>query len=420
MLRLADTLTDSTAAAIVLALIKPLILIVAFAAIPMSFKLAISAMGQIGAFINGVGQKGRAGIKGSDMYKEGKRDRKARQAGAMAKFASTRAITSLTHSNSALKRAAGHGFLTAGGLLMMNAPKTPATISKSIAKGYKDYKKALDTFDTEGPETWKMALLAATGDPTATANLRRQAPHLLPYTRNVSGAKALADRVGKFMNPKLINALRTRYGPAVAASILGATQEKFFKSMPFAFIDDEDARTKFANTMSAGWVRDDASPDMFDQAIGTKTPNGYVRTAASTSWAKSLSQMPISAVRDSMYGPKTANDAKRSVLLKQAMSNSDVYSQSTKSREALRIYADSLFTDENMTIYESVLKDMYPNEPLPATPVEQRNRILQALGFDPQNFVPRPHPSQAGFGMMVQGQRHNIGGQRRTNRGRLR
>jgi hypothetical protein len=417
MFYFADTLTDSTAAAIVVTLIKPLVLIVAFAAIPMSYKAAIGAMGQVGNLIHGYTQKGRSGIKNGDMYKEGKRDRKAKQAHHMAKFANTKMMSSLTHSKSGIGRAAGAGFMSAAGLMMLNAPKTHAGISRAISKGYKDYNKGLETFDTEGPDTWKTALLAATGDKSAMAKLQRESPHLIPYTRNISGAKALVKQVGKFMNPDLVKAVRKAYG-AQAPTVLASAAKDYFGSAPFTFMP-EKAWAGFSRNASAKSIRDDYSTDFLGEFIGEKGGDGvWKRTATSRKYATAARDgWSSDIVRDSLGGPVKANAAKRARLVEMAVMNKDIWSENESGQELLRTVADQLYDADNDQILTAVYKDLFPDRVIPATAQERRAGIVATLGFNPATFRHRPHPFMiyGGKSSMNPGKKYKVRGGKKNS-----
>jgi hypothetical protein len=412
----ADTLTDSTAAAIVVMLIKPLVLIVAFAAIPMSYKAAIGAMGQVGGMINGITQKGHKSILKGDMYKEGKRVRKARQAQHMSKFANTGMMSSLTHSNSRIGRAAGSGFMSAAGIMMLNGPKTRAGINKAISKGYKDQNEALKSFDTEGPDTWKTALLASTGDKKAMAKLQREAPHIVPYTRNgIVSSKSFVKQVGKFMNPELVRAIQNRYGNE-AHIALGAAQEKFFSTAPFTFVS-EKGWAGFARNATAKSIRDDYSTDYLGEHVGTKGEDGaWRRTTMSKKYATAVRDgWSSDIIRDTLGGPHKASAATRTKLIEIAVMNKDIWSENENGQELLHTVADQIFDADNAQILSHVYKDLFPDKPIPATVEERRAGLLGTLGFTPTKFTPRPHPFMiySGNAPMTPGQNYKARGKKK-------
>jgi hypothetical protein len=192
--------TSSGVASVAVAILKPLIVIAAFAAVPLSFRYAGRSMGAVSGFISDTGKKGRGAVRDSAMGQRGKEERQRRQASFMNRAMNSRSITGL-QGRGVLGRA-GAGILTTGaGLAMLNAPRDKAGLERLNSRLTREATKQLEEMEEATvPNLHKVH--GAFSEPDLAKriqnrkDLKKAAPNLYQLTTTLSGQAAVARRLG--------------------------------------------------------------------------------------------------------------------------------------------------------------------------------------------------------------------------------
>jgi len=216
------------------ALIKPVVIIVAFMMVPATFKWAASALGGVGKMMTSLAGRATKGYKNTDFWKDGVSARSMNKSQHMLNKSNRAALLRdpdkaqqiLNQDRSKLRRM-NDGFIMSGvgrrtqgmrmgmrGLALGGAPSTGLDLQRSYNSQFNSQVKDLTELENSEatPDNLKTAFLAMYGDdPTERATnmtkLRQSAPSLVRYTRNVQGRAALTRRLSEF---KMINDDLTR------------------------------------------------------------------------------------------------------------------------------------------------------------------------------------------------------------------
>lgn len=222
-------------------LLKPFIIIALFMAIPATFKWAGGLMATThGAFQNVAG-KGRKRVKEGQWYKDQSQRAAENRLRMVNRMAESKPITSLTHSNSRAKQAAG-GFLTGmGALAIGSAPNTPLARQRAFSKHISDYNKELDDLAAGSNVDMLKTLIEASWGTSAErqaarARISANEPALLRYTESEAGRMAVIRKMadmkvlGKGDMKRILQHSPEEYGAALQAG------GKAFSTKPGVFM----------------------------------------------------------------------------------------------------------------------------------------------------------------------------------------
>jgi len=194
--------------------VKVLVFIACFAAIPQTFKWAGGAMAQAHNGIDGMRKWGHKRVHDSDNWK----NRAARVSSRQIERANRMEgnLRPLLGSENRLVRGAGTGMFTAGSILLAGRTGTsPAARQRGSSQIVKSINEELETLKQTSPGNVKRALLAHYGSDQqkrkAVQELRNQgAESLMDYTQRIEGRQAMVRYLNdKAMGRDLLNTVQT-------------------------------------------------------------------------------------------------------------------------------------------------------------------------------------------------------------------
>ena len=178
---------------VIIAIVKPFIIIATFLVIPKTFQWAGSALGAVGQTFNGMTTSTRIRHQKSEFSERGRTERSSRRNERLMAMRNPESTLGKWSSGGRLKRAAAGGLVSAAAFQMGGTPSDPASLNRLYAKNMKSYGKELDTLpEADNPFNIQTALKAAYGDRKSMDILRASAPTLVTYTRTAAGRAALA------------------------------------------------------------------------------------------------------------------------------------------------------------------------------------------------------------------------------------
>lgn len=209
-------------------ILKPLIIVAIFAAIPRTFKWAGGVMATTHNTFSGLAGTGNKKIRGSDWHKDRNNQRRQRQHDAMDTLMNSSAITSLSGSKNPIKRGAANGFVTAAGWTMGTTASNALAHQRTLAQGQTGYAKELDDLGAS-PMGLHDVLKShystnAAERATARRNLSVNYPELQKYSSNAAGRMAAVQQLesmGALSTNVMMDIARTapnEYGSALRAA----------------------------------------------------------------------------------------------------------------------------------------------------------------------------------------------------------
>ncbi len=189
----------SGGAAVAAALIRPLIVIAAFAIIPVSFRLAGRVLHRAYGFLSGAAQKAKSGLKGTDMWERGQTKRKERQTTFMNSVFGSKAITSL-EGKGKLGKGTANVLTRSASIGLMGAPATRQALASNKSKLANKNKKLLEELDEATVPAMQKTLQAYShANPNERKKLKRQlqndAPNLLKLADTLPGRLAIVKQL---------------------------------------------------------------------------------------------------------------------------------------------------------------------------------------------------------------------------------
>ncbi|HSX02840.1 MAG TPA: hypothetical protein VLI05_06045 [Candidatus Saccharimonadia bacterium] len=372
-------LTDSTAASVAAALMKPIVALAAFLLIIFTFRLAGRTIQTVHRLMHRTTQ---GALKKTSFWQEGVKARQSRQASLMMSLTNSKTITGLTHSSNAGKRLAGAGLVGISGLMLGNAPKSGRAVGRSYNAAYKAHEKSLGDLDTISPDLIAAAFRASYGDKAALKQVHEKAPALMEYTKTLAGRQALATKANaanSFGDKEIraMHASRPQDGNTVMAS-LGSKNWKERRYLFYGDFDDpkfkvnEEAYGGYLRTLSADELKkvihvtslETATGLKAKRADGTTSWDGADERARSMarSWRDHLSTTALSEFMtpgDRNYGQTD----KRAQLLKMMSVQKDVFKDTAQGRQMLQIVADKMTERRNADIFADFYKEVLNDDP---------------------------------------------------------
>ena len=191
----AASTNPSATSGITTTVIKVLVFIACFAAIPQTFKWAGGAMAQAYGMVDGMRSWGHKRVKESDNWK----NRAGRVSSRQIERANRmeQALQPMLSSRNPLVKGAGGGMFTAGSILLAGRTGTsPAARQRGSSQLVESMNKELDTLKQTNPRNVQNALIAHYGSgeqrTKAIESLRSQgAEALMDYTKRIEGRQAM-------------------------------------------------------------------------------------------------------------------------------------------------------------------------------------------------------------------------------------
>jgi hypothetical protein len=372
ILPFATNTSSSGIGALAVNIVKPLIAIAAFLAIPETFKLAGKGLGRVNSVISGTTAKSRGLIKNSQMYKNAQTKRFENRASLMQSLATDSTISSLTGADTRLKRAVGKGLLGAGGLAIAG-PKTQRSIQSAYNKAQAERTKTMKEFENIDAPLFADAILAYYGNPNDAAtkkakeNIDRKAPMLKEFQNTIAGRAALvaqANTMGVFGEDH-IRAIQSSSQKSDFSTIQTALSKSNYKEKPHLqrTLQDGTMRPDYETTIkdySANFISGTLDKGAIEAAIGLKTtaPNGevsYTVDARSQSmvdgWVKQLSPTAISNFYDPSNRNYYGSREKRSLMLQMIAKNVASFQSTANGRDILTQLKAGIAREDNKDIY---------------------------------------------------------------------
>ncbi len=193
-----EELTTNSATELLTSLTKLILIIATFLVIPLTFKWAGAAMGQIGDAFNGVTRQGVNRFNNSSIMERSRGARRSRQVSAMSAFMNSDRIRKL-EGRGAAGRTGARAMSTAWAAALGGAPTTREMQQRAFAQQVSSSKKDLETLDeSKNPYFLTKALESVyenddTKRQEARKELEHKAPSLLRYTTTRAGRMSIVN-----------------------------------------------------------------------------------------------------------------------------------------------------------------------------------------------------------------------------------